>query len=258
MKGITQKLQCFKLFPRFIVMLLILGAPAAIADRATDVLVNALVKVTCVIPGKGKLVSTGFLWPDHSSIVTALHGVAGCGAQKLSVKSEKTLDLRFGRIHNVSQEGDLALVKLVDFENEPDPFPAEMVPLQLSPDAPIPKVVGHYSISSYPKGGDRNDDHLAFRGSNPFIANLGTAFRPNKVIGELLASQSYPKHETKILRIGDFLIHGQSGAPIVDPSGKLIAIADGGLDKGLVGSNWAVLASEYLNKLTTHKEEIPG
>jgi len=258
MKGIKHKKQCINLFHRFIVILLIIGAPAANADRATEVLVDALVKVTCIIPGKGKLVSTGFLWPDQGSIVTALHGVAGCGAKKLSVKSEKTFDTRFGKIDNVNQEGDLALIKLVDFDGSPDPFPADMTPLELSRDAPLPKVIGHYSISSYPNGGDRNDDHLAFRGSTPFIANLGTAFRPNKVIGELLASQSYPKHETQILRIGDTLRHGQSGAPIVDPSGKIIAIADGGLDGGFVGTNWAVLASEYLNKLKTHKEKAPG
>jgi hypothetical protein len=237
--------------------ILFIVSPHANADRADDVLLDALVRVTCAIPGKGKLVSTGFVWPNNGYIVTALHGVAGCKPGKLSVKSEKTADLRYGRVHNVSQEGDLALVQLVNRQDAPMPFPNNMVPLTLSRDKPIGKKINYYSISSYPEGGSNVNSHLAFLHRKPLVGDLGTAFTHDTTIDELLSSQTYPRHNTQVLRIKDLLRHGQSGAPIVDPSGRLIAIADGGLNGGFLGMNWAVVADEYLDRLLKIKETPP-
>lgn len=76
-------------------------------------------------------------------------------------------------------------------------------------------------------------------------------------LNKLFSAQTYPQRGTQTLRVGRPLVKGHSGAPIFDPEGRVVAIADGGLGGGTKTVNWSISAHIYLDKLLISENEVP-
>lgn len=73
-------------------------------------------------------------------------------------------------------------------------------------------------------------------------------------VAKEIADSGTPDPTIDIIYV-DNLVHGLSGAPIFDASGKVVGIADGGLENGAAGIDWA-LPAKYLATLLTSPEDV--
>ena len=72
-----------------------------------------------------------------------------------------------------------------------------------------------------------------------------------------LSSAGSPSLDLDITSIEGHLLPGDSGAPIFNKQGRVVAIADGGLANGRVGISWAIPV-KYLNDLAASPEIAQG
>jgi hypothetical protein len=79
---------------------------------------------------------------------------------------------------------------------------------------------------------------------------------PQSVADELRNLGS-PDPNIDITDIEGHLLPGHSGAPILNSSGQVVAIADGGLENGAVGVSWGIPAATLL-LLANSRETLPG
>ncbi|HEY6288549.1 MAG TPA: hypothetical protein VIW48_03805, partial [Nitrospiraceae bacterium] len=75
-------------------------------------------------------------------------------------------------------------------------------------------------------------------------------------VAQALADIGSPSLDLEITDIEGHLVPGLSGAPIFNPSGKVVAVADGGLDNGTVGISWGIPVNS-LHDLTTSSDNAP-
>lgn len=220
-------------------------APAALAQALPDPRQSVL-QILCFSEG-GETKATGFVWPEPGYMVTALHAVAGCENGTVvseHAERETTID----RIVAVDREPDLALVRLSEDMGVPALALAEDVP-----DADLPHFVWGYPMAA----AKMTRDEVRFAiGLSGILTTLGGAYS-HADLQQLYSSQDYPTRETQIFRVASLLQHGQSGAPILDAEGRLVAIADGGLLGGWRGMNWSIPAHVYLPGLPDSRDEIP-
>ena len=194
----------------------------------------------------GATVGSGFVWSDSGYVVTALHVVAG--AKKITVYSESKKKSTAASIYAVLHEPDLALLKL-----DRD---IGLVPLDISPADPNSTEV-HF-IWGFPHDVAEMTRHrVEMVGGLNQAPTLASLFKNRKQLERTIGLQGYPKLEARIFRITK-IQPGHSGAPIIDRSGRVIGIGDGGLRDGLGGLNWAIPASLYLPKLKNSADPVPG
>lgn len=70
-----------------------------------------------------------------------------------------------------------------------------------------------------------------------------------------LEANGFPDLDLEIVFVEGGLAPGVSGGPIVNAAGQLVAIADGGLERGAVGISWGIPASQ-LNALETSTAKV--
>ncbi len=207
---------------------------------------RSVVQIRC-ISDQGESKATGFVWPERGSVVTALHAVAAC--PEILVFSEPKREQTRARVTSVLLEADLALLQL-----EQD--------LGIEPIAHLtdePNTRGDYYIWGYPlveeeMSGKPLDFADGWKGG---VTSLGSAFESEE-LHELFDAQNYPTEETKILRVASTIQPGHSGAPIISTvDGRVVAIADGGLEDGWRGVNWSIPAHIYLAKLQGSDDDHP-
>lgn len=198
---------------------------------------NSVMKVI-VDYGDGEESATGFLWKDKTTLVTSYHVV------KAGYKSITVQDV-FGwkasaKISKVYKPADLMLLKITSTPGDDwvaftdiDPTTAEgektkaygyngtaagIVPITLEKTDPIPGGTLYYAI---PK-----EDRAAI-----------------KALG-------FPSLKLPIMYLLGGLLPGYSGSPILNSEGELVAIGDGGLNKGTTNSSWGIPV-ENLSKLSS-------
>jgi len=182
--------------------------------------------------------ATGFLWSDGSTVVTALHAVAGCGT--LSVYSETLGKNTVAKLARSLNSADLAMLRLVS------PI-GNAQPLTISTQKPA--VHDELTVLGYPLVIPRMDStelKVKFGGSTL------EEIVPQATKEELAARRS-PSLDLQITSLEGFLAPGTSGAPIMDKAGRVVAIGDGGLENGTIGMAWGVPAS-YLTALAQSRE----
>jgi S1-C subfamily serine protease len=188
-------------------------------------------------PG-GARKATGFVWKQGTFVVTAWHAVGGCA--NLSAYSQTNGNSYQLNIVKVYKEADLALLVLQGGGTLPTL--SEVAPtavLQADQDL---HVVGFPFGSVQATGWEL---HLGFGGQT-----LGSLVSPS-VLGDLKKYGS-PDPTMNVLLV-DKLVPGLSGAPIMNDQGELVGIADGGLQGGAVGIDWA-LQHTYLTQLFSSNE----
>ena len=194
---------------------------------------RSVVKITGSL-GADTHQGTGFIWHDSDHAVTALHVVAGTSG--IQVYSDALKNGVPAVVEATNFEADLALLRLTGAAKlglkalivaEPRPaVPYEVFGFPLDVPKPFPTEI-----------------KLVLRGPDTF-ASLFSKTNFERMTG----TQPYPNFSAQILRANGGMTHGYSGAPILDGTGRVVGIADGGLKPGLAPGNWAIAAAPYLLK----------
>ena len=201
-----------------------LAAQPSIGDEVMRRVSNSVLQVRARGCGTNDRVGTGFAWPSADRVVTAFHLVAGC--QKLTLYHEGRRVERDAAITAVLREGDLALLSVSGSADWVTAIVATRRPEMQDNLA----VLG-YELSS-PTMGSKSL-RLSF-GSSRLRDML-----PDPVRREL-QTVGFPSIDLEILRLEGHLLPGHSGAPIFDREGKVVAIANGGLENGAASISWGL------------------
>jgi len=185
-------------------------------------------------------VATGFVWRDKNTVVTALHVVTGC--PNISVYYQGLKISRPARVAKVLRKADLALLYV---GNSP-----ESVPLQDDPKTPsLDQQLATLGFQLQIPDMSSTLLHLRYGGKK-----LRDIVPPS--VAEALANVGSPSLDLEITNIEGHLVPGLSGAPIFNPSGKVVAVADGGLENGTVGISWGIPVGT-LHDLIASSDSVP-
>ncbi len=209
---------------------------------------QAVLEITCNLPNGNVMKSTGFVWFDADRVVTALHAVAGC--TRTQVYSEYLKTSLPATLDKVDLEADLALLKLAER--------LAVTPLKhLSAEPDLRS--DRYRVVGYPLGITRMDsDEAVFAdGLQGGMITLKDAYDSVRSQRDLFAGVAFPKTSATVFRVKSLLQPGQSGAPILDSKGRVVAIVDGGMLDGWRGLNWSIPAHKYLPGLPNSKDAKP-
>jgi hypothetical protein len=210
---------------------------------------NHVVRVTVTEDSTGKGQSaTGFLWKKNNQVVTSLHAVLHKRLENRTIKVFCNGNSQSAQVKNVLQKADLVLLTT----DEPvtgckvfdDSFQGQTAAM-LKPKHRTPLYTlgwkGASEVATYrdlKKGGVAGRETL-----QSLVSNTKSK--------EALRSLKLPAMNLEIYFVtGDGLGGGYSGGPVVDGSGKLLAIVDGGLDNGGTDYNWLIPAT-FLNDFKT-------
>jgi len=227
-----------------VALLLVLATALAFtrADAQAPTGARSVVRVICRLQGGQESRGTGFVWRSQTSVITALHVVAGC--LSITVQSEQQANASTpATIEKVLREGDLALLKL-----------NQTLGLEPLREAATVNLAEEHSIWGYPRDvKTMQGDDLRFSKSlstAPTIEDVMTQAQYLRSIGD----GGYPALRARILRVSSTIAPGHSGAPIFDKAGLVVGVGDGGLHQGIQRINWAIPASEYFQKLLSSTE----
>lgn len=233
---------------RQLIAALLLLAPPVAAQETAAMLQRAAPSVVQIIAqgcaGEAPQRSgSGFVWESADRVVTALHVVGGC--RRITVNYQG-IGEREAVLERSLVARDLALLRVAT----PPPVPA----LSGSAAAPAPNE----PVWVYGYGGGRatrEDRQLRVTDANRETPLLTHAVDV-AVRGELQRLGS-PLLDTEVLRVEGFLVPGDSGAPVLDRAGRVVAVGSGGLQRGTIGAGWAVRA-RYLTDLSRSTDRTPG
>lgn len=182
----------------------------------------------------GSSVATGFVWPDATHVVTALHVIDAARdrivAHSVDAQGRITQSVQCS-VERVLKASDLVLLRLPGGSRAP------------------------FSLNANPPAIKQSLDALGFPLNVPSASSIelkirhgGTQLRsivPPKV--QHLFTD-YPSLNSEILNLEGNLVPGMSGAPILDADGRVVGVANGGLEEGAVGLCWGIPAA-HLNQL---------
>lgn len=215
---------------------------------------QSVVKITCrwdatATRKAGQMTATGFVWRDSRHVVTALHAAVGC--KDLNVYSEFKKDSAPAKVARASLVADLALLEFLDRDLGLAPIPDAKEE---------PDTHGQFYTWGYPQGVHQMTDvRTDFAGGlDRGATTLEAAYKGIQGIDDLFSGQTHPQKTSSILRVTTTLQPGQSGAPILDNLGRVVAIADGGLLGGYLTVNWSIPAYKYLPGLPDASDAIPS
>lgn len=212
-----------------------------IGDEVMRRVSNSVVQVRARGCGTGDRAGTGFVWPTADRVVTAMHLVAGCG--QLALYHEGRRVERDATIVTVMRESDLALLSV---RGAADWQPAVVATRR--PGLQEDLAVLGYELSA-PTMGSKSLK-LSF-GSSRLRDMI-----PDHVRRELQAL-GFPSVDLEILRLEGHLLPGHSGAPIFDREGKVVAVANGGLENGAASISWG-LPVGLLHQLRSSTQSPPA
>ncbi|MCB0397224.1 MAG: trypsin-like peptidase domain-containing protein [Flavobacteriales bacterium] len=214
---------------RALFLILATASMSVAVAQPSATLVNQIQKSIVRVESGGKI-GTGFLWKQRNWIVTTLHLIGDHRTVKITLHD----GVRTARVRKVLKAHDLVLLEM---------------DREASASSPILSTVNgspalHSDLYTIGYNGDGNLNNIIDRS-----LRLGFS-RNNKLEGLLSASLKTALNQCKspdpaidILYLDGTLLPGFSGSPIVDLSGKLVGIADGGLDRGASSISWGIPAS---------------
>ncbi len=184
---------------------------------------------------------TGFRAEGIQGIVTALHGVAGCKAISAIPSDEGPVFTNL-RVIQTDVERDVAILGSDIISREP------------AIGLPISKKVPSKDLSTigHPKG-------LSMQ----LASQLRLRPQPRRPLRELLPPQLFsavnerksPDVDVHVLSLEGSLTSGHSGAPILDTTGSVVGVANGGLDDGGTEITWAAPWQDLRLKKIAEVEE---
>ncbi len=212
---------------------LIISVGPAYGEIKNDI-AKAIVRVR-----SGSKYSTGFFWKNGTNIVTTLHSISKINDIEVYIhNSSKWYNANIIRIF---KNGDLVLLKILDCKS--DYFINQTYSSKPIIDTKVFTVGYNSGNANYQ---DRDFSVGLIQGNK--IKDL----LPSSAKLEI-EKLGFPSLETEITYLKGQLLHGFSGSPIVDFEGKLVGIADGGLENGAAGISWCITV-DSLNNLEQSKE----
>ncbi|MDP2314250.1 MAG: serine protease [Pseudomonadota bacterium] len=176
--------------------------------------------------------ATGFAWSAPTNVVTALHAVSGCG--RVTVHSNLLNATRVAKVSHALTGKDLVLLD-VDKQTQP------LWSLEaMKPSSVVPTTFSRYTVLGIPKDMIPVDPTLVeFHGSASTLKGLLKG-----ALLEEVTKQGWLDVTAAIMHFGGgHIAPGHSGAPIIDSSGRVVAIADGGLAAGALEIGWGIPVS---------------
>ena len=182
---------------------------------------------------------SGFVWPDRDHVVTALHVVAGDDSVSIEYPTpDGTVHRREARAVMEHAYADLVLLRVT---NAPPGPVAEIEPSPVEAAEPI-WVVGY------------QNGFTSLYGRPLYVGRIRPSSIRDTLVNEAdqerLEALGFPSPTLQVLFVEGEIQPGDSGAPIVDASGRIRAIGSGGLRSGTVGIGWVVpiAEGEYLTR----------
>jgi len=220
----------------FVPFLMLSGITVAQFDPA--VTKKSLVRVVISINERESNVCTGFVWKTPTQIVTSLHAMNPTGTIRVLYLNQAW---RKAKIKKVLQKADLVLLEILPGE---EPVPSGVVPLTGFNDQPIRFGTDIFAMG-YNSGAQGSSSRTLKKGyvDPETLDNLIP-----KSDRAALARIGFPALDLHILYLEGSLLPGYSGSPVFDPSGRLIGIGDGGLEKGASNVSW-IIPAKYLVEL---------
>jgi Trypsin-like peptidase domain len=223
--------------------ILLNGGPVeALNDDQLKDITRATVHVLCDLPSGDTQGGSGFVYNRPNQIVTSFHVVAAASNSnvKLHVFSTAARLDRSAKVVRVLKAADLAL-------------------LELDESLGLPTLTSNDANLSF------GDDLIVFGHPlfTPTVQRQTVKFdteEPLKNITPLAANQEIsrlgmPSIDISIFGLMGPLVPGHSGAPIVDRNGNVVAIGDGGLERGAASISWAIPARE-LHRLLNSNDAV--
>lgn len=173
-------------------------------------------------------IQTGFRVKGLEGIVTALHGVVGCDsvvAQPIG-GAKPYRDLIIGK---VDIDRDVALLWSEEIESELD------VGLDSASPVSGDDYLGAYLLG-YPK--DIISQRILKNVEIIDTTALGNLLPTVEL--DAMAARGSPSIAIEVLAVQSSFVPGHSGAPLLDRDGRVIGIANGGLDLGRIDMAWAI------------------
>jgi len=202
-----------------------------LAENVVESMYNSVVKViaTADSPVLPRRAATGFLWRQKDWVVTAYHVIAGADYIVIQA-AQDSISATLAAPIAIDVEADLALLQTSRV--------LELAPLNDHSADPAPG--DHLWVVGYPLSVEGLRSRK-LRLSEVTPTNLDNALTPTA--RDELRALGFPSLTLNVLHFEGSLLPGDSGAPIVDSSGRLLAIATGGLEEGYVALGWGVPSS---------------
>ncbi|NIA72233.1 trypsin-like peptidase domain-containing protein [Pelagibius litoralis] len=188
---------------------------------------TSVVRVTAEgCPGaQGSRVGSGFVWPDPTTVVTALHVVADC--QTLTVDYVEAGVQRRAQATKSLRRADLALLTVDD--------PPAVRALSATATAAEQEELAAIGL---PLNVRNWQETYGSRALN--VKKLSDIL--NDTARRQIESLGAPAIELEIFRLTAVVKPGSSGGPVINARGAVVGVVDGGLDGGASSLNWAVPA----------------
>lgn len=186
--------------------------------------------------------AAGFRWQADDLIVTAFHVVAG--ANNILVSSTMNgVEASKAEIIAVNMAADLALLRTERT------LPGEPLPHRIASGRPGEAlwVVG-YPLET---PGLRSRQLIVSDIAPPLLVDGVDPIARAEI--EVLG---FPALNEEVIQLEGSLLPGDSGAPIIDADGFVVAIGSGGLRNGQVGLGWGIPAG-HLDDLLTNTDPFP-
>lgn len=213
--------------------LLIGGLSSTVSTARADNYYDQIFRIESTY-GKERVELTGFKVRERPGIYTALHGVVGSDdivgfrpTPKRTLRHELV-------IAEVDIDRDIAYLVPKDRKAK---LPGGGLPVGRAPR--MKDLAGKTArVVGYPIGLDLLAPSTPLTVRRPAATSLAEAV--NATARKALLKRNSPALSTRVVMVDGNLLPGHSGAPILDEHGYVVAIGNGGLDKGRVGLGWGI------------------
>lgn len=171
---------------------------------------------------------TGFRVNGMVGIVTALHGVADC-TQIHALSDENGPIFTNLTIHAVDIDHDVALLSSAELQA----LPPEGLPVAEENDVQTREL----RVIGYPLGLDEQD--VLVDVAINYTPTLQSII-PDTNLSDAFKARNSPNLMVEVFRVQTHLVPGHSGAPLLDNEGRVVAVANGGIQDGTVEIGWAM------------------
>ena len=191
----------------------------------------------------GSKYSTGFFWKNGTDIVTTLHSISN--KNDIEVYVNDAIKWRDANVIRAYKNSDLVLLRISNYNS--DHFINRQFFSQ-------PVVDTKVFTIGYNSGNVNYQDR-------DFMVGL---LQGNNQLKDLLPSSAeqeiirlgFPSLQAEITYLKGQLLHGFSGSPVLDFEGKLVGVANGGLENGAAGISWCITAKSLV-RLEQSNEGFP-